>query len=166
MSDNNKTKEEQKKEDEKKEDKLKKTGSDEDDIDILKKYGRGPFSEKIKTIEEEVKELTKDVNKLCGIKESETGLSLPSNWVKISDQKAIGEESLMVGRIIKIIDKDTDHTRYMIHLRRVAKYVAELSDKLSPTDVEEGMRIGVDKKYKIALPLPPKIDPSVSLMTV
>ena len=147
MSDNNKTKEEQKKEDEKKEDKLKKTGSDEDDIDILKKYGRGPFSEKIKTIEEEVKELTKDVNKLCGIKESETG-------------------SLMVGRIIKIIDKDTDHTRYMIHLRRVAKYVAELSDKLSPTDVEEGMRIGVDKKYKIALPLPPKIDPSVSLMTV
>ena len=166
MSDNNKTKEEQKKEDEKKEDKLKKTGSDEDDIDILKKYGRGPFSEKIKTIEEEVKELTKDVNKLCGIKESETGLSLPSNWVKISDQKAINEESLMVGRIIKIIDKDTDHTRYMIHLRRVAKYVAELSDKLSPTDVEEGMRIGVDKKYKIALPLPPKIDPSVSLMTV
>ena len=166
MSDINKTKEEQKKEDEKKEDKLKKTGSDEDDIDILKKYGRGPFSEKIKTIEEEVKELTKNVNKLCGIKESETGLSLPSNWVKISDQKAIGEESLMVGRIIKIIDKDTDHTRYMIHLRRVAKYVAELSDKLSPTDVEEGMRIGVDKKYKIALPLPPKIDPSVSLMTV
>ena len=166
MSDNNKTKEEQKKEIEKKEDKLKKTGSDEDDIDILKKYGRGPFSEKIKTIEEEVKELTKDVNKLCGIKESETGLSLPSNWVKISDQKAINEESLMVGRIIKIIDKDTDHTRYMIHLRRVAKYVAELSDKLSPTDVEEGMRIGVDKKYKIALPLPPKIDPSVSLMTV
>ena len=168
MSDNNKTKEEQKKEEEnpQKDDKLKKTGSDEDDIDILKKYGRGPFSEKIKTIEEEVKELTKDVNKLCGIKESETGLSLPSNWVKISDQKAIGEESLMVGRIIKIIDKDTDHTRYMIHLRRVAKYVAELSDKLSPTDVEEGMRIGVDKKYKIALPLPPKIDPSVSLMTV
>ena len=167
MSDKNKSKEEQKQEEEnQKEDKLKKTGSDEDDIDILKKYGRGPFSEKIKSIEEEVKELTKDVNKLCGIKESETGLSLPSNWVKISDQKAIGEEELMVGRIIKTLDKDTDHTRYMIHLRKVAKYVAELSDKLSPTDVEDGMRIGVDKKYKITLPLPPKIDPSVSLMTV
>ena len=73
----------------------------------------------------------------------------------------------MVGRIIKIIDKDTDHTRYMIHLRKIAKYVVELSDQLSPTDVEEGMRIGVDrKKYKISLPLPPKIDPNVSLMTV
>ena len=168
MSDKSKEKETKKEEENnQKEDKLKKTGTDEEDIDILKKYGRGPYTEKIRNIEDEVKTLTKDVNKLCGIKESETGLSLPSNWVKIADKKAVGEEPLMVGRIIKIMDKDTDHTRYMIHLRKVAKYVVELSDQLSPTDVEEGMRIGVDrKKYKISLPLPPKIDPSVSLMTV
>ena len=168
MSDKSKEKEPKKEgENNEKEDKLKKTGTDEDDIDILKKYGRGPYTEKIRNIEDEVKTLTKDVNKLCGIKESETGLSLPSNWVKIADKKAVGEEPLMVGRIIKIMDKDTDHTRYMIHLRKVAKYVVELSDQLSPTDVEEGMRVGVDrKKYKISLPLPPKIDPSVSLMTV
>ena len=136
MSDKNSSKDpEQKKEEDptKKEDKLKKTGSDEDDIDILKKYGRGPYTEKIKSIEDEVKELTKEVNKLCGIRESETGLSLPSNWVKIADKKAIGEEPLMVGRIIKILDKDTDHTRYMIHLRKVAKYIVDLSDQLSPS---------------------------------
>ena len=73
----------------------------------------------------------------------------------------------MVGRIDKIMDKDTYHTRYMIHVRKIAKYVVELSDQLSPTDVEEGMRVGVEQKtYKIALPLPPKIDPNVSLMTV
>ena len=168
MSDKSKEKEPKKEEENnQKEDKLKKKGSDEDDIDILKKYGRGPYTEKIRNIEDEVKTLTKDVNKLCGIKESETGLSLPSNWVKIADKKAINEDCLMVGRIIKILDKDTDHTRYMIHLRKIAKYVVELSDQLSPTDVEEGMRIGVDrKKHKISLPLPPKIDPSVSLMTV
>jgi 26S proteasome regulatory subunit T1 len=168
MSDKSKEKEPKKEEENnEKEDKLKKTGTDEDDIDILKKYGRGPYTEKIRNIEDEVKSLTKDVNKLCGIKESETGLSLPSNWVKIADKKAINEDCLMVGRIIKILDKDTDHTRYMIHLRKIAKYVVELSDQLSPTDVEEGMRIGVDrKKHKISLPLPPKIDPSVSLMTV
>ena len=106
MSDKSKKEKEEKKEEEngQKDDKLKKTGSDEDDIYILKKYGRGPYTEKIKTIEDEVKDLTKDVNKLCGIRESETGLSLPSNWVKISDKKAIGEEPLMVGRIIKIMD--------------------------------------------------------------
>ena len=170
MSDKNSSKDpEQKKEEDptKKEDKLKKTGSDEDDIDILKKYGRGPYTEKIKSIEDEVKELTKDVNKLCGIRESETGLSLPSNWVRIADKKAASEEPLMVGRIVKIMDKDTDHTRYMIHVRKIAKFVVDLSDQLSPTDVEEGMRVGVErKKYKITLPLPPKIDPTVSLMTV
>ena len=175
MSDKTKKKDEEKKDaaqkgsddPNKKEDKLKKTGADEDDIDILKKYGKGPYTEKIKGIDEEVKDLTKDVNKLCGIRESSTGLSLPSNWIPEGDKKAIGENPLMVGRIIKILDKDTDHSRYMIHLRRIAKYVVDLADNLSPTDVEEGMRVGVEnKKYKIALPLPPKIDPSVSLMTV
>jgi 26S proteasome regulatory subunit T1 len=175
MSDKTKKKDEEKKDaaqkgsddPNKKEDKLKKTGADEDDIDILKKYGKGPYTEKIKGIDEEVKDLTKEVNKLCGIRESSTGLSLPSNWIPEGDKKAIGENPLMVGRIIKILDKDTDHSRYMIHLRRIAKYVVDLADNLSPTDVEEGMRVGVEnKKYKIALPLPPKIDPSVSLMTV
>lgn len=55
--------------------------ADEADIDIFKKYGKGPYSEKIKTIEDEVKNFAKDINKLCGIRESDTGLSLPSNWV-------------------------------------------------------------------------------------
>jgi hypothetical protein len=54
---------------------------DEADIDLLKRYGRGPYSEKIKSIEEEVKTYTKTINKLCGIRESDTGLSLPTNWV-------------------------------------------------------------------------------------
>ena len=165
MSDKNKPKDENQKKEE--EEKLKKTGADEDDIDILKKYGRGPYSEKINTIGSEVKDLTSEVNKLCGIRESETGLSLPSNWLVIEDKKAVNSEPLMVGRIIKILDKDTDHSRYMIHLRQVAKYVVDLGSKLSPTDVEEGMRVGVDrKKYSIQLPLPPKIDANVSLMTV
>ena len=147
--------------------KLKKTGADEEDIEILKKYGKGPYTEKIKKIEEDVEKLTKNINTLCGIRESETGLALPSNWVISQDNRALGEDSLMVGRITKILDKDTDHTRYIIHIRQNAKYVVDLNDQLSPTDVEEGMRVGVDKKkYRISLPLPPKIDPSVSLMTV
>ncbi|KAF3320186.1 26S protease regulatory subunit 7 [Carex littledalei] len=40
-------------------------------------------------------------------------------------------------------------------------------DKVSPTDIEEGMRVGVDRnKYQIQIPLPLKIDPSVTMMTV
>merc|ERR1711998_246336 len=34
-------------------------------------------------------------------------------------------------------------------------------------DIEEGMRVGVDRnKYQIQIPLPPKIDPTVTMMTV
>ena len=38
---------------------------------------------------------------------------------------------------------------------------------MAPTDVEEGMRVGVDRsKYQIQIPLPAKIDPTVTMMTV
>ena len=111
--------------------------------------------------------MTTNINKLCGVRESETGLALPSNWVIEQDKASLKEDSLMIGRIVKILDPDTDHTRYITTIRKIAKYVVDLNDQLSPTDVEEGMRVGVEKKkYKIALPLPPKIDPTVSLMTV
>lgn len=150
-----------------KESKLKTTGTDEEDIEILKKYGKGPYTEKIKKIEEETKEKVKDINKLCGVRESETGLALPSNWVVEQDKRALKEDSLMIARIIQILDPDTDHTRYVIKLGYSGRYVVDLNEQLSPTDVEDGMRVGVDKKkYKITLPLPPKIDANVSLMTV
>lgn len=55
----------------------------------------------------------------------------------------------------------------MINVKQIAKFVVGLGEKVSPTDVEEGMRVGVDRtKYSIQIPLPPKIDPTVSLMTV
>jgi len=38
---------------------------------------------------------------------------------------------------------------------------------VAPADIEEGMRVGVDRtKYQIKIPLPPKIDATVTLMEV
>ena len=55
----------------------------------------------------------------------------------------------------------------MITVRQIAKYVVDLGDNVAPTDIEEAMRVGVDRnKYKIQIPLPPKIDASVTMMTV
>ncbi len=49
----------------------------------------------------------------------------------------------------------------------MAKFVVKLHDKVSPTDIEEGMRVGVDRaKYTIQMALPAKIDASVTMMTV
>jgi len=55
----------------------------------------------------------------------------------------------------------------MINVKQIAKFVVGLGERVSPTDIEEGARVGVDRnKYQIQMPLPPKIDPSVTMMTV
>ena len=60
-----------------------------------------------------------------------------------------------------------DDYKYMITIKQIAKFVVGLGKKISPTDVEEGMRVGVDRtKYSIEIPLRPKIDPSVTAMQV
>ena len=53
---------------------------DDDDIALLKTYGLGPYSVKIKDAEKDLKELSKKVNDVCGVKESDTGLAAPSRW--------------------------------------------------------------------------------------
>lgn len=141
---------------------------DEDDIALLKTYGLGPYATKIKETETDLKKIAKNVNTLKGIKESDTGLANPSQWDLVSDKQMMqSEQPLQVARCTKIINPNTEDAKYMINLRQIAKYVVALSDRASPTDFEEGMRVGVDRtKYQIHIPLPPKIDPSVTMMTV
>ncbi|KAD4584904.1 hypothetical protein E3N88_22505 [Mikania micrantha] len=141
---------------------------DEDDIALLKTYGLGPYSNSIKKAEKDVKEMAKRINDLCGIKESDTGLAAPSQWDLVSDKQMMQEEQpLQVARCTKIINPNTEDAKYVINVKQIAKFVVGLGDKVSPTDIEEGMRVGVDRnKYQIQIPLPPKIDPSVTMMTV
>ncbi|EOQ99489.1 hypothetical protein E3P92_03986 [Wallemia ichthyophaga] len=57
--------------------------------------------------------------------------------------------------------------KYVIDIKHVAKFVVGLGDRIAPTDIEEGMRVGVDRqKYQIQIPLPPRIDPTVTMMQV
>lgn len=141
---------------------------DEGDIALLKSYGLGPYTSSIKKAEKEIKEHQEKLKELIGIKESDTGLSLPSQWDLNSDKQMMQEEQpLQVARCTKIIDAGTDEAKYVINVKQIAKFVVGLGEKVAPTDVEEGMRVGVDRtKYAIQIPLPPRIDPSVSLMTV
>lgn len=175
---------------------------DEGDIALLKSYGLGPYSSKIKTIEEEIKTHQQTVKDLIGIKESDTGLSPPSMWDLVGDKQMMSEEApLQVARCTKIIpggssenDPNNDNgggtgagaggvdgsglssamnsanaagNKYVINVKQIAKFVVGLGEKVAPADIEEGMRVGVDRsKYSIQIPLPPRIDPTVSLMTV
>jgi len=162
---------------------------DDADIALLKSYGLGPYAHSIKQAEEEIKKHQQTVIDLIGIKESDTGLSQPSQWDLVGDKQMMSEEApLQVARCTKIIAGEegdnadsgaagglagganaasTAGSKYVINVKQIAKFVVGLGDKVAPTDIEEGMRVGVDRaKYSIQIPLPPKIDPTVSLMTV
>eukprot|EP01136_Pigoraptor_vietnamica_P031311 Opistho-1_new@91719 len=156
-------------EDEKGEDDKPIQALDEADIAVLKTYGVGPYTQRIKKVEDDIQAAVKKVNELSGIKESDTGLAHPAMWDLAADRQMMQEEQpLQVARCTKIINAGSDEdAKYIINVKQIAKFVVGLGERVAPTDVEEGMRVGVDRnKYQIQIPLPPKIDPTVTLMQV
>jgi len=153
--------------DDKKEDKPIKA-LDEAEIALLKSYGVGPYDNKIKKTDEDIQAILKRVNELAGIKESDTGLAPPALWDLAADKQILSaEQPLQVARCTKIINSGGDDAKYIINVKQFAKFVVDLHENVAPTDIEEGMRVGVDRnKYQIHIPLPPKIDPSVTMMQV
>jgi len=141
---------------------------DDADIDILKASGMGPYALPVRKVDQDIKDMVAKIDKLCGIKESDTGLALPSMWDLESDKQLLQmEQPLQVARCTKIINSGSNDAKYIINVKQIAKFVVGLGDNVAPADVEEGMRVGVDRqKYRIHIPLPPKIDPTVTMMTV
>eukprot|EP00158_Paraphelidium_tribonemae_P002728 Partr_v1_DN25622_c0_g1_i4_m4530 putative 26S protease regulatory subunit len=142
---------------------------DESDIALLKTYGQGPYAVELKKITGELDDIQKRINEKMGIKESDTGLAPPNLWDVPGDRQRMAEEqSLQVARCTKIVQgEEGEEAKYVINLKQIAKFVVGLGDKVSPTDIEEGMRVGVDRnKHQIQIPLPPKIDASVTMMQV
>ena len=62
---------------------------DQEDIDIMKNYGLGPYAGNIKQTEKDIKEIQKKVDDLSGIKESDTGLAPPSRWDLVADKSML-----------------------------------------------------------------------------
>jgi 26S proteasome regulatory subunit T1 len=159
---------------------------DESEISILKSYGLGPYDISIKKVESANQELLKKVSEKLGLKESDTGLAPPSLWDLPADKRRLQEEqTLQVARCTKIIKKEIPPTepqltqpaqsdqqqqvenQFVINVKQIGKFVVGLGKKVTVADIEEGMRVGVDRnKYQIQIPLPPKIDASVTMMQV
>lgn len=103
-------------------------------------------------------------NVCLGVKESDTGLSAPNLWDLAADRQRVGEEGpLQVARCTKIIPVDPakkaaaeavnphggnpqkgadEQDKYVINIKQIAKFVVALADRVAPTDIEEGMRVG------------------------
>lgn len=80
-----------------------------------------------------------------GVKESDTGLAPPHLWDIAADRQRMQEEQpLQVARCTKIIqdEKDPEKSKYVINVKQIAKFVVKLGERVSPTDIEEGMRVG------------------------
>lgn len=151
----------------------------EGDIQVLKTYGAAPYARQLKLIEADLKDIEDRIKENIGVTESDTGLSAPHLWDVMGDKQRMSQEQpLQVARCTKIIEATSsaqlgllanadNKSKYVINIKQIAKFVVGLGERVSPTDIEEGMRVGVDRqKYEIQLPLPPRIDPSVTMMTV
>lgn len=101
---------------------------------------------------------------LAGVKESDTGLASPNLWDLAADRQRTEANSLQVARCTKIIpvneelaaaaravnpagaeqgQKGADEQdKYVINIKQIAKFVVGLGDRVAPTDIEEGMRVG------------------------
>ncbi|KAM0686770.1 26S proteasome regulatory subunit 7A, partial [Conglomerata obtusa] len=137
---------------------------DDDEVNLLLAFGRNYYHDQINQTEAQIRELTDSIQIKLGSREVETGLAPMHLWDLQGDRKRAEEEQvLQVGRLNKILDDD----RYMINLRQMAKFIVNKHQKVDKKTLSEGMRVGVDRtKYMIRLPLPRKIDASVSLMQV
>ena len=79
------------------------------------------------------------------LQESDTGLAPPHLWDIAADRQRMQEEQpLQVARCTKIIqdEKDAEKSKYVINVKQIAKFVVNLGERVSPTDIEEGMRVG------------------------
>lgn len=135
----------------------------DEDIQVLKTYGAAPYAAALKELEKEIKDRQTSVNEKIGVKvlshstlcrsespilmlsqESDTGLAPPHLWDIAADRQRMSEEQpLQVARCTKIIaDENEEKSKYVINVKQIAKFVVNLGERVSPTDIEEGMRVG------------------------
>jgi 26S proteasome regulatory subunit T1 len=157
---------------------------DEEDVALLKTYGRGPYSRAIDNLQNDIEKHQQIVKDLTGVIKDNEGLLPPSQWDLVSDKRLMTEEAaLQVAHCQQIIEtadnidesdditspsKPKKRTKYVVKISpNDARFVVDLGEQVAPTDIEEGMRIGVSRSsLKIEIPLPSQVDASVSLMTV
>ena len=108
------------------------------------------------------------INMLIQEKDEFFGLSSIDNWNLSLDKILVEEDqTLQIANCTQILKSDPENLKFVIHIKHTGKFMVGLGERVSPTDLNEGVRIGVDRsKYQIQITLPTKIDPQVTMMAV
>jgi 26S proteasome regulatory subunit T1 len=108
------------------------------------------------------------INMLTTEKDEFFGLSPIDKWNLSLDKILVEEDqTLQIANCTQILKSDPENLKFVIHIKHTGKFLVSLGERVSPTDLNEGVRIGVDRsKYQIQITLPTKIDPQVTMMAV
>lgn len=142
-------------------------GMDEKEVGRVINLSKNYYTDQIIELENEIIKLQDRINLKLGTKEVETGLAPPSLWDLQSDRQVFTkDQTLQVAKVIKVLP-ESPNPRFIISIRQMAKFIVAKSKKLNNEQISEGMRVGVDRmKYSVIMPLPRKIDSSITLMQV
>ena len=107
---------------------------DDGDIALLKSYGVGPYAKSIKAAEADIAAYQEEVKKLIGIKESDTGLSQPSQWDLVADKQMMQVRGIFNrGRpLCKHHNTQQEHRGGPNHRTRLHCYCFALSEHTHP----------------------------------
>ncbi|XP_008472582.1 26S proteasome regulatory subunit 7 [Diaphorina citri] len=154
---------------------------DEADIALLKSYGQGQYTKSIKAVEDDIQAVIKRVNELTGIKESDTGLAPPALWDLTADKQTLQNEQPLQEKTeaeVQITDDKFDtneakckpstdrnnelnHGDHLCILASSSGFLGRTSGSGSTMSSSD-----INSCRKIHIPLPPKIDPTVTMMQV
>ncbi|OQS54818.1 PSMC2 [Ecytonucleospora hepatopenaei] len=142
--------------------------AEENELIKISQLNRNHYTDTILQLENEINKLQDNINLKLGTKEVETGLAPPYLWNLTKDKLSItNSPPLQVAKVVKTLSVNSGEYTYMISIKQMAKFVVGKSRYLEHAEVYDGMRVGVDRlKYALTLPLPRKIDASVTLMQV
>ena len=141
---------------------------DESNLVNIARLNKNFYSDTIVELESEIEKLQDIINLKLGTKEVETGLAPPYTWDLDRDRRTLNQnQPLQVAKVVKTISDDPAEYKYMISIKQMAKFIVGKGKYIEHAEVYDGMRIGVDRlKYALTMPLPRKIDASVTLMQV
>lgn len=136
---------------------------DENELTILSNYTKGPFTNRIKEVEDDIKKALREIKNKTTLW-THYGILPPSEWDKNRDEN-LGP-FFHTGIVREKIKMFNEGPYYVIECNLVEE-VVKLNENVAESDIEIGMRIVFGGEYdEILMPLPPATDPIIHNMEV